>query len=585
MSTQPLELRKELGGDNLGEYVANTWHTYNTNRLPQLNGWKELRNYVFATDTTTTTNNKLPWKNKTTLPKLCQIRDNLHSNYISAIFPSDDWLKWEAHTPDAAKKDTVRAIEAYMSNKTRMGNFKQEIDKCVYDYIDYGNAFITVDYVKKELINDNEDRIKNYVGPWFSRISPIDIVFNPLATSFQESFKIIRRIKTIGALKSEFRESAELNKLEEILSKRKEILRKGKGFGLDTLFKEEALSVDGFGSYYEYLQSGFIEVLHFYGDIYNQDTEEYQTARHIIVLDRMFVLSNEAIPSYLGHPPIYHVGWRMRPDNIWAQGPLDNLVGMQYRMDHLENMKADAMDIAVHPPLVIAGEVEDFEWGPNAEIHIDENGSVTELGKNTQWVITANNDIAMLEQRMELYAGAPREAMGFRSPGEKTMFEVQQLQNASSRVFTEKTTNFEIELSEKALNAALEISKRNLDEEDLVSVIDSELGVQDFIKINKNDITSNGVIRPVGARHFTAQAQLVQNLTTLSNTPIWQQIGPHVSSKKLAALVEETMRLSKYDLVTPYVAISEQQEQQALMNQASEDLEVQASVDTSPIGQ
>lgn len=58
-------------------------------------------------------------------------------------------------------------------------------------------------------------------------------------------------------------------------------------------------------------------------------------------------------------------------------------------------------------PLVIKGEVEQFEWRPNAEIHIDENGDVQELGRNAQWVIAAENNIDKLEMRMEQYAGTP----------------------------------------------------------------------------------------------------------------------------------------------------------------------------------
>lgn len=51
--------------------------------------------------------------------------------------------------------------------------------------------------------------------------------------------------------------------------------------------------------------------------------------------------------NWLGKTSIVHAGWRYRPDNLWAMGPLDNIVGMQYRIDHLENLKADAMDLAV----------------------------------------------------------------------------------------------------------------------------------------------------------------------------------------------------------------------------------------------
>src|SRR5574343_614137 len=98
MARKALEVTNAFGRDNLAKFIANTWTNYNTQRNTQISLWKELRNYVFATDTTTTTNKSLPWKNSTTLTKLCQIRDNLHSNYISALFPNDDWLKWEAYT-------------------------------------------------------------------------------------------------------------------------------------------------------------------------------------------------------------------------------------------------------------------------------------------------------------------------------------------------------------------------------------------------------------------------------------------------------------------------------------------------------
>jgi len=296
------------------------------------------------------------------------------------------------------------------------------------------------------------------------------------------------------------------------------------------------------------------------------------------VIDRMFVARKEPFKSWLGHAPIYHVGWRTRPDNLRSMGPLDNLVGMQYRIYHLENLKSDAMDLAILPPLVISGDVEAFTYGPGEEIHIDENGAVTELGKNVQWVLAAENNIDKLEMRMEQYAGAPREAMGIRSAGEKTAFEVQQLQNAAGRIFQEKITTFEIELLEPVLNAMLSEAKQNMDGTDYVKVLDNDLGVQQFMEITKDDITASGLLRPIGARHFAAQAQLVQNLTNLSNTPIWQQIAPHTSSAKLATMVEEILGFGRYDLFRPNIAIFEQQETARLANQAQEDLQVEQSM-------
>ena len=575
MARKPLEINSLFGQDNEAEYIAHTWHIYNSERSEKINQWKELRNYVFATDTTTTTNKSLPWKNSTTLPKLCQIRDNLHSNYISALFPNDDWLKWEAYSQQDAVKAKKTAIEAYMSNKTRMSHFRTEMSKLLYDYIDYGNSFATVGFESSFVKDAKGEKVISYIGPTASRISPLDIVFNPLANSFLDSFKIVRSLKTLGELKVMAENEPDNAYLQDALKNRDKMSAEMNGWGVEDAAKAEGVMIDGFGSYLEYLQSGYVEVLEFYGDYHNQKTGDLQVGRVITVIDRMWVIRNIPFPSWLGHAPIYHVGWRTRPDNLWAMGPLDNLVGMQYRIDHLENLKADAMDLAVLPPLVIKGEVEQFIYGPNAEIHIDENGEVTELARNVQWVITADNAIDKIEMRMEQYAGAPREAMGIRSAGEKTAFEVQQLQNAAGRIFQEKITTFEIELLERLLNSMLESAKRNMDMNDWVRVLDDDLGVESFLKITKEDITATGNLRPIGARHFAATAQLVQNLTSLSNTPVWQQISPHLSTTKLASLVEDVLGLSRYGLFRPNVGVMEQQKTTRLSNQASEDLMVE----------
>jgi hypothetical protein len=120
----------------------------------------------------------------------------------------------------------------------------------------------------------------------------------------------------------------------------------------------------------------------------------------------------------------------------------------------------------------------------------------------------------------------------------------------------------------------LETGRRNLDANDVVKSMDNDLGSTVFMTINREDITANGVIRPIGARHFAAQAQLVQNLTQLSNTPVWQQIGAHVSSKALATLVEDVLGLNRFALIQPNVAVYEQMETQQISNQAGEELDM-----------
>jgi hypothetical protein len=183
--------------------------------------------------------------------------------------------------------------------------------------------------------------------------------------------------------------------------------------------KNTDYQVTGFSNYWDYLQSGYCEILDFYGDIYDHKTGTFHKNVCISVVDRAHVIRNIPNPSWLGHSGIFHCGWRLRPDNLYAMGPLDNLVGMQYRIDHLENAKADAFDLIIHPVMKVKGFVEDFDYGPGERIYIGDEGDVEFQAPDTT-MLNADTQIQMYEQKMEEMAGAPKQAMGFRTPGEKT---------------------------------------------------------------------------------------------------------------------------------------------------------------------
>jgi hypothetical protein len=552
-------------------------------RQQKINEWLELRNYIFATDTKTTSNSTLPWKNSTTTPKLCQIRDNLHSNYLSAMFPNDDWLQWEAATAEDAEKSKASTIKAYMSNKLRQSHFRTEISKLLYDYIDYGNAFATVVFESSSKQMEDGEKVPNYIGPRIQRISPLDIVFDPTATDITKTYKIVRSMKTIGELRKLAEQEPEQGFWSEAVARR-DVIRNmlGSGLKMEDFNKAVGYSVDGFGSLFEYYMGNTVEILEFFGDYNNEVNGTLNSNRIITVVDRSFTARDVLSPTWFGHIPIYQVGWRFRPDNLWSMGPLDNLVGMQYRIDHLENLKADAMDLIVLPPLKVKGDVESFVWGPMAEIQLDEGGDVEPLSGDLNAIIMADNNIKELEDKMELYAGAPRQAMGIRTPGEKTAFEVQTLENAAGRIFQEKCQNFEIELMEPCLNAMLETAKRNMDGSDIIRVLDKDLGVVEFKTITKADIVSSGKLRPIGARHFSKQAQDMQNLVGILGGPIGQMIRPHISSKALAEFVSNVVDLSAYNVFRANVAVEEEAETQSLAQQANEDLQTQQQMPGNP---
>jgi hypothetical protein len=572
MSIRTLEVQDLLKQETLAKIVTERWDAYNSQRQSWLEDIRERRNYIFATDTSTTTNNALPWKNKTTLPKLAQIRDNLHANYLSALFPNDEWLRWEGYSLDDEVQQKREAIQSYMSNKTRISPFRSTVSQLLYDYIDWGNVFATVEWVDEAKIDpETEEVIPGYVGPRLMRISPLDIVFDPTAASFEDTWKITRSIRHFGELR---KEAIGNPHFEEILRIASEIRGAASAFTVDDFRKAEGFSVDGFGDLQEYYGSGYVEILEFEGTMHDPDSGDLLDDCVITVIDRQHVVRKAPIPAWKRNGYKVHVGWRMRPDNIYAMGPLDNLVGLQYRLDHLENLKADIFDLIAAPPLKIIGDVDEFEWAPFAEIHIGEGGDVQPLAPAAQ-ALTANVEIAQILQLMEEFAGAPRQAMGIRTPGEKTAFEVQSLENAAGRIFQEKITHFEVELLERCLNNMLELARRNMKGADVVRVMDNDIGVAQFLNITKEDITAKGHLRPIGARHFAARAQLIQNLSGITSSGVWPKIERHFSDKALAKLVEDSFQLKRFEVVSDNISLFEKAEAQRLVNQMAEDLAVE----------
>ncbi len=568
MAGDVAQLKEQLRPDTLAGQIYMMWNDFYNQRKPWVEEQKELRNFIFATDTSKTSNRSLPWRNSTTTPKLTQIRDNLHANYMAALFPNDQWLKWEGYTLDDSIKDKREAIESYMQNKTRLGGFRTVISQLLYDYIDYGNAFADVEWVKEEKEDPiTGEMIPGFVGPRVVRISPLDIIINPAATSFRNTPKMTRKILNLGELKALAEDYPEQGWVKEALTKAMKFrhdIANGQ-YSMEDFDKAAGYNIDGFGNLYEYYQSPYVELIEFEGDLYDPHTDTLLRNHCITVIDRCKVIRTEPNPSWFPKGTKAHVGWRLRPDNLYAMGPLHNLVGMQYRIDHLENIKADVFDLIAFPPLKIKGEVEEFDWAPGAEIHLDVEGDVEMLVPDTT-ALQADTQIAILEQRMEDYAGAPKQAMGIRTPGEKTAYEVQTLESAAGRIFREKIENFEVELLEPILNSMLEVSRRNMDGADTIRVYDDNLSAQVFAQVTKEDITANGKLRPSGARHFFSQQQLVQNMTGLFNSPVGQLIAPHVSSKQLAKLAEDLFGLERYQLISDNIALIEQAESQRVMN-------------------
>ena len=571
-----MEASEVISREALADIVSNKWDTWKNQRA----GWEEerqeIRNYIFATDTSNTTGDSTPWKNRTHIPKICHIRDNLHANYMASLFPNDDWVRWEGHSKEDDDEDKKKAIQAYMSNKIRLSEYIETSSRLLLDYIDSGIAICDVIWVDDKKTTKDGEIIQGYVGPRLLRISPNDIVFDPTAINFSSAPKITRTITRVGDLKLKAQsEGGEW--LDEAVAKAVDTRNRIGTTRKDDFNKANAYSIDKFGNLFEYYSSGFVEVLEFEGTMHSPDgtmLDDYV----ITIIDRAHVVRKEPIPAWKRGGFKAMTSWRKRPDNLIGMGPLDNLIGLQYRLDHLENAKADAWDLIITPMFKIKGDVDEFEFRPGGEVHMSEDGDIEPLTKPTE-ALAVNNEISYIMQLMEEMAGAPKQMMGVRTPGEKTLGEVNQLENAASRIFQEKISQFERELLEPSLNSYLELSVQKMNGVDIVRVMDDDFGVADFQSIKKEDITAKGKVRPIGSRHFAHRAQLIQNLTGIANSPIWQKVEGHFSNKQLAKLVEDNLQLTRFDLFADNAGLVESAESANMAGQLQQSNELDAMTD------
>jgi len=135
---------------------------------------------------------------------------------------------------------------------------------------------------------------------------------------------------------------------------------------------------------------------------------------------------------------------------------------------------------------------------------------------------------------------------------------------------------FEQTFLDELLKAELEVARRNLSPTDVESaeLVDETTGAVDFLEITADDLNAKGQLVPMGARHFSRRSRLTQDLTAFSNTALADpEVKQHFSSEKLAKLWEETLEFNQFEIMEPYVRVSEQLEAARLQQVAQESLQ------------
>lgn len=546
--------------DNIAVRVGEMWRTYNEQRRVALDQGEEARKFIFAVDVDTTSANILPHKNRTHQPKLTQLSDTLQSQYFEASLSSADFFRFFGSNPDDNEK--ARNIEGWVRTKLEQKKFRETTGRMlIADYVNYGNCFASIDYVVEK-----EGEIVTYKGPVITRISPLDVVFNSRAASFQKSTKMQRELIHVSKLKELPSMFPEAGFKEDTIEKA--VTSRSDGYVDDwvEVLKERGLEQDGYGSWDDYFKQDFVEVIIYRGDVFDSKTEETQQNRVLYIVDRIHVIRNEPSKAPVGFDGLHHAGWRVRNDNLWAQGPLANLVGMQYRIDHLENLKADVFDQIAHPITVIKGDdVSEPEEGyqPGAVYYTGVDGDVEFKNPDTT-ALQADTQIGLYHKMMEDFAGAPPESRGVRTPGEKTAFEVNTLNQGATMMFVDKARNFE-RMLETLLKEAFELMLTNFDTSDYTQIFDDEEGLAELTKLSLEDVQAHGDFTAMGARHWSRRNRETVELQNFQAGPMQDpKIRMHVDGFALARFWESKLNLKDANIIEEFAGVKEDVAGQAI---------------------
>ena len=180
----------------------------------------------------------------------------------------------------------------------------------------------------------------------------------------------------------ELPEDAEVYKkaIKKAVDKRRTIRNTIGSMSAGDVVKDDVCNIAGCGSWSQYYNTDTVELLTFYGDLYDITKDKMYHDARIVIMDRTDVLLNEGIANHGFGCNIFKAGWRDRKDNLWSMSPLDNIKGMQFMIDFLENKRADIFNFISNPMFKVKGDAEMPEdLYPGCTIGLDNDSDIQSL--------------------------------------------------------------------------------------------------------------------------------------------------------------------------------------------------------------
>lgn len=576
MPTKTFDINHDIETDSLAENISNKWLTWVNARAPWEERYRKVLQYLYSTTTDTIYGQASnPWCSNVHIPKLTQLRDVLITYELESLFSLSDYFTFEGFTQDSNKILNRSIIKNLLKNMLDEGGFRETIEKLVDDYIDAGNCFVMPIWESQQVSDANGIKSLFWEGAKAVRINPLDITFDPTACDFKDSPKIIRTVMSLGELAVQAEKDPIMKKgFDKAMKIRRDIMTAMTNG--DTI-KGDEITIAGFGNWSAYVSSDVVELLTFYGTVYDVVKKELHQNKKIVIMDRRVLLTEEDMDDLNGYNFIFKGGYRDRKDILWAMSPLENLLGMQARIDFLENKRSDCYDATVNPVKLIKGNVDMPDaLGPGDEIRTDIDCDVRYLAPDTS-ILTADTLMDRYEIKMEEFVGSPKEVLGFRTPGEKTMYEVEQLMTAATRLFQRQIRKFEREVLEPILNGLLKLFlKRKAGQTIKLKYWDAEKEYYAFKDITIDDIDATGRIVVFGTEVAQDKAKVSQALLSLGQNPLFMDevVRNNFSPTELGKVFSYVSGLDRFnDLFKKDARLYEITEQQKKIEQLAQQVD------------
>jgi len=548
MPVKTFDINHDIETDSLAENISNKWISWINGRQQWEERYRKVLQYLYSTTTDTIYGQASnPWCSNVHIPKMTQLRDVLITYELESLFSLSDYYEFQGFTQDSNTLENRNIVKGLLKNMLDEGGFRETIEKLVSDYIDAGNCFTMPIWDAQQVEDSTGFKSLFWEGAKAIRINPLDIVFDPTACEFKDSPKIIRTVLSLGEL-TVLAEKDPIMKegLDKALKIRQDIMTAVTNG--DTI-KGDEITIAGFGNWSTYVTSDVVEILTFYGTVYDVVKKELHKNKKITIMDRRVLLKEEPLEDLNGYNFIFKGGYRDRKDILWSMSPLENLLGMQARIDFLENKRSDCYDATVNPVRVIKGNVDmPDSLGPGDEIRMDTDCDVHYLAPDTS-ILTADTLMDRYEIKMEEFVGSPKEVLGFRTPGEKTMYEVEQLMTAATRLFQRQIRKFEREILEPIINALFQLYlKRKAGQTVQLKYWDAANEMYSFKDVNVDDIKSLGRIVVFGTEVAQDKAKVAQALQALGQNPLFMDevVRNNFSPTELGKVFSYVTGLDRY---------------------------------------